>query len=119
MKRYEPGPLFESFSESPIPIKSGAMQRPKCSRWGITLRHRYDEVGFPCNRTIGSPCPASTYAISRPSTCFRCFLYREVAAIMCVSPSCLNDGRLVGGLCHTDARATALFLRFKFLLNYI
>src|SRR5271169_4959404 len=57
MKRYEPGPLFESFSESPMPIKSGAMQRPKCSRWGITLRHRYDEVGFRATGRSDRPVP--------------------------------------------------------------
>src|SRR5215469_14682672 len=46
-KRYEPGPLFGSLSESPMPIRSGAMQRPRGCRWGMTLRQRYDEVELP------------------------------------------------------------------------
>jgi hypothetical protein len=56
-----------------MPIRSGAIQRPSGCRCGNTLRQRYDEVGLPCNSTIGSPCPTSTYAISRPRIRRRCF----------------------------------------------
>ena len=42
------------------------MQRPKCSIRGITFLHKYDEVGFPCKKTIGLPEPLSTHAIFRP-----------------------------------------------------
>src|SRR6516164_8921216 len=86
MKRYEPGPLLGSLSESPIPIRSGAMQRPFGCRCGITLRQRYDEVGLPCSSTMGSPSPTSTYAISLPRTCRRCFWYGNAAEIMFASP---------------------------------
>jgi len=58
-----------------MPIRSGAMQRPSRSRCGNTLRQRYDEVGLPCSSTMGAPLPTSTYAISRPRTRRRCFLY--------------------------------------------
>src|SRR5215472_5893453 len=61
-----------------MPIRSGAMQRPSGCRCGNTLRQRYDEVGFPCNSTIGAPCPTSTYAISRPRTRRRCFWCENV-----------------------------------------
>src|SRR5262245_56603578 len=53
MKRYEPGPLLGSLSDSPMPIRSGAMQRPRGCRCGNTFRHRYDEVGLPCSSTDG------------------------------------------------------------------
>src|ERR1700759_623849 len=69
-----------------MPIRSGAMQRPSGCRCGKTLRQRYDEVGLPCNSTMGSPCPTSTYAISRPRTRRRCFLYGNAAEIMFASP---------------------------------
>jgi hypothetical protein len=65
-----------------MPIRSGAMQRPNGFRCGNTLRQRYDEVGLPCNSTMGSPCPTSTYAISRPRTRRRCFWYGNAAEIM-------------------------------------
>jgi hypothetical protein len=29
----------------------------------MTFRHKYDGVGFPCRKTIGSPVPTSTQAI--------------------------------------------------------
>jgi hypothetical protein len=58
------------------------MQRPSGYRCGITLRHRYDEVGLPCSSTIGSPSPTSTYAISRPRTRRRCFLYGNAPEIV-------------------------------------
>src|SRR6185436_2472569 len=74
-----------SLSESPMPIRSGAMQRPNDCRCGNTLRQRYDEVGLPCSSTIGSPSPTSTYAISRPRTRRRCFLYGNAAEIFFVS----------------------------------
>src|SRR5262245_29829505 len=86
-KRYEPGPLSGSLSESPIPIRSGAMQRPRGCRCGNTLRQWYDEVGLPCSSTMGSPSPTSTYAISLPRTRRRCFWYGNAAEIMSPSPS--------------------------------
>src|SRR5262249_15890419 len=49
---------------------------------GNTLRQRYDEVGLPCNRTIGSPSPTSTYAMSLPRTRRRCFSYGNTAEII-------------------------------------
>ena len=69
-----------------MPIRSGAMQRPSGCRCGNTLRQRYDEVGLPCSSTMGSPCPTSTYAISRPRTRRRCFWYGNAAEIMFASP---------------------------------
>src|SRR5262245_11571815 len=51
-----------------MPIKSGARQRYLSARYGITLRHRYDEVGLPCRKTMGAPLPVSTYAMLVPST---------------------------------------------------
>src|SRR6516165_4963026 len=84
-KRYEPGPLLGSLSESPMPIRSGAMQRPNGCRYGNTLRQRYDEVGLPCSSTTGSPFPTSTYAISWPRTRRRCFLYGNAAEILFAS----------------------------------
>src|SRR5215475_9722630 len=65
-----------------MPIRSGAMQRPRGCRCGNTLRHRYDEVGLPCSSTMGSPCPISTYAISLPRTRRRCFWYGNAAEII-------------------------------------
>src|SRR5215813_2516879 len=79
MKRYEQGPLLGSLSESPMPIRSGAMHRPSGWRCGNTLRQRYDEVGLPCSSTMGSPSPTSTYAISLPRTRRRCFWYGNAA----------------------------------------
>src|SRR5215475_9800318 len=92
MKRYEPGPLLGSLSESPIPIRSGAMQRPNEYRCGNTLRHRYDEVGLPCSSTMGSPSPTSTYAISLPRIWRRCFLYGNAAEILFTSPPNFAEG---------------------------
>src|SRR5262252_2088054 len=88
-KRYEPGPLSGSLSESPMPIRSGAMQRPNGSRYGNTLRQRYDEVGLPCSSTMGSPLPTSTYAIWLPRIPRRCFLYGNTAEIILASPTFL------------------------------
>src|SRR5882724_7828435 len=65
-----------------MPIRSGAMQRPRGCRCGNTLRQRYDEVGLPCSSTMGSPCPTSTYAISLPRTRRRCLRYGNTAEIM-------------------------------------
>src|SRR5258707_4562348 len=70
-----------------MPIRSGAMQRPRGCRCGNTLRQRYDDVGLPCSSTLGSPCPTSTYAISRPRIRRRCFWYGNAAEIMLASPS--------------------------------
>src|SRR5580704_6679009 len=69
-----------------MPIRSGAMQRPRDCRCGNTLRQRYDEVGLPCSRTMGSPSPTSTYAISLPRTRRRFFSYGNAAEIMLASP---------------------------------
>src|SRR6476469_5675462 len=69
-----------------MPVRSGAMQRPSACRCGSTLRQRYDEVGFPCSSTMGSPSPASTYAISRPRTRRRSFLYGNAAEILFAFP---------------------------------
>ena len=44
------------------------MHRAVADRWGITLRHRYDEVGLPCRNTTGSPAPTSWKASCLPST---------------------------------------------------
>jgi NAD(P)-dependent dehydrogenase (short-subunit alcohol dehydrogenase family) len=30
------------------------------ARRGITLRHKYDDVGLPCAKTMASPWPSST-----------------------------------------------------------
>src|SRR5688572_20343855 len=39
------------------------MQRKPASRTGgITLRHRYDHVGSPCQKTTGGPSPSSARA---------------------------------------------------------
>src|SRR5215472_6386258 len=70
-----------------MPIRSGAMQRPRGSRCGNTLRQRYDEVGLPCSSTTGSPSPISTYAISLPRTRRRCFWYGNAAEIELYSNS--------------------------------
>jgi len=70
-----------------MPIRSGAMQRPRGCRCGNTLRQRYDEVGLPCSSTMGSPSPTSTYAISRPRTRRRFFWYGNAAEIMLAFPS--------------------------------
>src|SRR5262249_43939020 len=85
--------MSASLSESPMPIRSGAMQRPSGCRCGNTLRHRYDEVGLPCSSTMGSPSPISTYAISMPSTRRRRFWYGNAAEITLPSPSFLCSGR--------------------------
>src|SRR5262245_340161 len=69
-----------------MPIRSGAMQRPRGCRCGNTLRQRYEEVGLPCSSTMGSPSPTSTYAISRPRTRRRCLWYGNAAEIMLASP---------------------------------
>ena len=44
------------------------MQRYESERWGVMLRHKYDDVGFPWRNTMGSPSPTSSYAIVRPRT---------------------------------------------------
>jgi len=40
----------------------------RCCKCGNMLRQRYDEVGLPCSKTMGSPSPATTYAISLRGT---------------------------------------------------
>src|SRR2546430_3311442 len=47
-----------------MPTRSGARQRPRAATWGMTLRQRYEDVGLPWRKTIGSPLPASTWASS-------------------------------------------------------
>src|SRR5499433_1125039 len=86
-----------------MPIRSGAMQRPSGCKCGNTLRQRYEEVGLPCNSTMGSPSPTSTYAISQPRTCRRCFWYGNAAEIMFASP--------VDQLCGTQPLGQVLSLR--------
>jgi hypothetical protein len=51
----------------------GARHRPNGSTRGMMFLHRYDRVGLPCRKTIGSPSPTSTYAmvVSRTLTRFR------------------------------------------------
>ena len=44
---HRPGPDSGSLSLSPIPMRSGAIRRPRPSRCGMMLRHRYEEVGLP------------------------------------------------------------------------
>jgi hypothetical protein len=58
------GPLSGSLSESPMPIRSGVMQRPRVCRCSNTLRQRYEEVGLPCSSTIGSPSPNADLTVS-------------------------------------------------------
>src|SRR5262249_39863759 len=58
-----------------MPIRSGAMQRPRACRCGNTLRPRYDEVGLPCSSTMGAPFPTPPYAIALPRPRRRCFWY--------------------------------------------
>src|SRR5215471_21252592 len=81
-----------------MPIRSGAMQRPNGSRYGSTLRQRYDEVGLPCSSTMGSPLPTSTYDICLPRIPRRCFLYGNTAEIILASPtlSVLDAGKRDG-----------------------
>src|SRR5215469_11113647 len=88
-----------------MPIRSGAMQRPNGSRCGNTLRQRYDEVGLPCNSTMGSPCPNSTYAISLPKTRRRCFWYGNVVEITLGPPIFLHDPHEMGRLVNARSGA--------------
>src|SRR5262249_45147137 len=85
-KGSEPVLLSGSLSEAPMPIRSGAMQRPSGCKCGNTLRQRYDEVGLPCSSTMGSPSPTSTYAISLPKSRRRCLWYGNAAEIKLPSP---------------------------------
>src|ERR1700751_5755157 len=102
-----------------MPIRSGAMQRPSGCSYGNTLRQRYDEGGLPCSSTMGSPAPPSTYAISRPRTRRRCFLYGNAAEITFASPSlsmdafrystpCRHEGALREALPERDVLAREL-----------
>src|SRR5262249_33820362 len=103
-KGYEVGAMSGRLAEWAMPIKSGAVQRPSGCRCGNTLRQRYDEVGLPCNSTMGSPCPTSTYAISRPRTRRRFFWYGNAAEIMFVSPAVDQERLLLpigAGFCAT------------------
>jgi hypothetical protein len=36
-----------------------AMHLPEEVKYGIMLRHRYEEVGLPCKKRMGSPEPIS------------------------------------------------------------
>ena len=42
-----------------MPMRSGARHRPWWASGPMMLRHRNDEVGLPCKKTIGGPDPAS------------------------------------------------------------
>src|SRR5215813_2561887 len=77
-----------------MPIRSGAMQRPSGCTCGNTLRQRYDEVGLPCSRTMGSPSPTSTYAISLPRTRSRFFRYGNAGEIMVASRVVADQARV-------------------------
>ena len=39
--------LRSGLSDMPMPMRSGAMARPKEVTCGMMLRHRYDDVGLP------------------------------------------------------------------------
>ncbi len=93
-----------------MPMWSGAMQRPSGCRCGMTFRHRYDEVGLPCSSTMGSPSPTSTYAISRPRTCRRCFWYGNAAEIMFASPL-MQMYTAAAGVIDMPQQTTVLFLQ--------
>src|SRR5208282_2206516 len=60
----------------------------------MMLRHRNDEVGLPCRKTIGSPAPVSTYAISVPSTAARfrgCGSFGEIATSLMEKTSNIEE----------------------------
>src|SRR5215471_21079737 len=52
---------MSGFPDWPNPMRSGAMQCAIGATKGMTFRHRYDEVGFPCRKsaTCASGFPAS------------------------------------------------------------
>src|ERR1700687_4615662 len=54
--------------DRPMPIRSGARQRAVPVSSGMTVRHRNDDVGLPCSKTIGSPSPWSSQCIVESST---------------------------------------------------
>src|SRR5271155_4468661 len=67
-------------------MRSGAMHRAYGSRCGMMLRHRYEEVGLPWRKTIGSPEPVSAYEI-QVLTSSSFLRGRGSAAEICVSLS--------------------------------
>src|ERR1019366_6341884 len=89
--RYVP---VDDLPESPIPIRSGARHRALALRCGMMLRHKYDEVGLPCRKTIGSPALVSTQAISVPSTATRfrgCGSLGEIVASLMERTSVIEE----------------------------
>src|SRR5207248_9201972 len=81
-------------------------------RCGSTLRQRYDEVGLPCNSTMGAPCPTCRYAISRPRTRRRCFWYGNAAEfvfVMFASPVVTDYECLRAALPALDGVALGVF----------
>src|SRR2546421_5187528 len=78
----------------------------------MTLRHRYDEVGWPCSRTTGSPSPWSSWYIFEPSTSTSGTLLSPLGQAVvvpgdgCVPPPGTSD-RLVGG---QDAEQSVLLV---------
>src|SRR5471032_3508453 len=54
-----------------MPTKSGARHRPMSLTCAMMFRQRYDYVGLPCRKTLGSPSPTSTYLISVSRTATR------------------------------------------------
>ena len=56
------------------------MQRPRPSRCGMTLRHRYDDVGLPCRNTMGSPAPGLHITLDAEVRRLRCGTPRPLGA---------------------------------------
>ena len=73
-----------------MPMRSSAMQRPRRATASMTLRHRYDEVGLPCWKMMGSPSPISTYAIDLPRT-ETAFFGCSAAPDMCCLRECVTQ----------------------------
>ena len=59
----EPGDV----RRAPADQLRGASRRPEPSA-GMTCRHRYEDVGLPCRKTIGCPVPSSRWNIVELST---------------------------------------------------
>jgi len=56
----------------------------RCCKCGNMLRQRYDEVGLPCSKTMGSPSPATTYAISLRGTAAAVFCTEMLQRSCCL-----------------------------------
>src|SRR5688500_10615069 len=111
-----------------MPMRSGARQRPEASRCGITLRHRYDDVGLPCRKTMGRPTPISTNAMWLSRTGSRRRSYRSAAemgvlAMLSSCPGTWYSGTLFGvplqskygSLLHRHERACVPALAWSLL----